>query len=97
MITKYDVGTVPTVELSPAAKEDHQINFTLTPYNYESRDEDVFKQKRVAWREKLQDSGVRCNLFGAKPPNPATQNKAMEEAAQAVISDMCNDFGIKNP
>lgn len=52
MLTKYD-GTVPMVELSPASKDEIQMNFTLTPYNYESRDEDVFKQKRVAWREKL--------------------------------------------
>lgn len=96
MLTKYD-GTVPMVELSPAPKEDPKLSFSLTPYNYESRDEELFKSKRPMWRDKLQDSGVRCNLFGTKlNGNSNNCNKVMEEAASAAITDMCNDFGIKN-
>jgi len=38
MLTKYD-GTVPIVELSPAPKDESGPYFSLTPYDFDSREE----------------------------------------------------------
>jgi hypothetical protein len=96
MLTKYDNSCVPIVELSPAPKEDPKLSFSLTPYDYESRDEQLHQGKRAMFWDKLQDSGIKCNLFGTKINHVNNNCKVMEEAATAAITDLCNDFGIKN-